>query len=81
MPNIVTSGFFIDQWIVEQSNEVVEFRIPESVELKINEDELKQRYEDIRSVEVGIWSNGDKRVRIWLKQNELSECGWIMHYR
>lgn len=82
MSSITIHGFFLNQYITEQSNELVRFRIPENIKIKIDEKALMAQFEEIRSVDVCIiYSNGDTGVVIWLKQNELSACGRIMRYR
>lgn len=78
---LTTQGFFLDQFVTEQTNEFMKFRIPIEFKILLDEKELRAKYEDIRSVEKGIWSNGDQDITIWFKQNQVSECGRIVHYR
>lgn len=78
--DLTTLGYFLDEYITEQGSERVVFRIPECLKIKINEGDIKTQFEDVRSVDIGLWSNGDLDVKIYLKQLRPSACGRIMIY-
>lgn len=81
MNQLTTRGFLLDQYITEESNEFVRFRIPCENRILIDEAELLRQFEDVRNIERGIWANGDQGITVLLKQYEPSCDGKIMHWR
>lgn len=72
---------FIDDFITEKSNDKVVFRIPDGLTIRIDKQALMQRFDEIRSIDLGFWANGDQDIVIYFKQNELHESGLYMIYR
>lgn len=80
--DLCTQGyFFTDQFICEKSNEKIVFRVPSGFHINIDKKILMAKFEDIRDIDYGIWSNGDQDITIWLKQYQLHESGLYMVYK
>lgn len=73
--------FDISAYLTEYSSEKICYRIPESLgKIQIDEAKLMDEYYDVRSVNIGIWSNGDQDITIYLKQKSVSPCGRYIQY-